>query len=42
MSVYEEMRGRRRLVQLGIVIGYGLTLVALVVRVVNTEIGSVG
>ena len=42
MSVYEEMRGRRRLVQLGIVIGYGLALVALVVRVVNTEIGSVG
>ena len=42
MSVYEEMRRNRRLVQLGIVIGYGLALVALVVRVVNTEIGSVG
>jgi hypothetical protein len=42
VTVYEEMRKSRRLVQLGIVIGYGLALVALVVRVANTEIGSVG
>ncbi len=37
MSVYETMRRNRRLVWLGIVLGYLLAIVVVVVRIVNTE-----